>query len=49
MRRYNLEVWTLAQSRGDGHRSLVTSESVLSRAVVSRDTIFQSLGLLSTT
>jgi len=24
------EVWALAQSRGDGHRSLVTSERVLS-------------------
>jgi len=24
------EVWTLAQSRGDGHRSLVTPERILS-------------------
>jgi len=26
----NLDVWALAQSRGDGHRSLVTPERVLS-------------------
>jgi len=28
--RFNFEVWALAQSRGDGHRSLVTPERVLS-------------------
>jgi len=28
--RCNLEVWALAQSCGDGHRSLVTPERVLS-------------------
>jgi len=28
--RYNLEVWALAQSHGDGHRSLVTPEMLLS-------------------
>jgi len=28
--RCNLEVWAVAQSRGDGHRSLVTPERVLS-------------------
>jgi len=28
--RCNLDVWALAQCRGDGHRSLVTSERVLS-------------------
>jgi len=28
--RCNLDVWALAQSRGDGHRSLVTPERVLS-------------------
>jgi len=28
--RYNFEVWALAQSHGDGHRSLVTSKRVLS-------------------
>jgi len=27
--RCNLEVWSLAQSRGDGHHSLVTTERVL--------------------
>jgi len=27
--RCNLEVWALAQSRGDGHHSLVTPETVL--------------------
>jgi len=27
---YNLDVWALAQSRGDGHRSLETPERVLS-------------------
>jgi len=27
--RCNLDVWALAQSRGDGHRSLVTPERVL--------------------
>jgi len=27
----NLDVWALAQSRGDGHRSLVTPERVLSK------------------
>jgi len=28
--RCNLDVWALARSRGDGHRSLVTPERVLS-------------------
>jgi len=28
--RCNLNVWALAQSRGDGHRSLVTPERILS-------------------
>jgi len=28
--RYNLDVWTLAQSRGDEHRLLVTPKRVLS-------------------
>jgi len=28
--RCNLDVWSLAQSHGDGHRSLVTLERVLS-------------------
>jgi len=28
--RCNLKVWSLAQSRGDGHLSLVTPEKVLS-------------------
>jgi len=28
--RCNLDVWALAQSRGDGHRSLVTPKRVLS-------------------
>jgi len=28
--RCNVDVWTLAQSRGDGHRSLMISERVLS-------------------
>jgi len=28
--RCNLDVWALAQSRGDGHRSLVKPERVLS-------------------
>jgi len=27
--RCNIDVWTLAQSRGDGHRSLVTPKRVL--------------------
>jgi len=27
--RCNLDVWSLAQSRGDGHRSLVTPKRVL--------------------
>jgi len=29
--RCNLDVWALAQSRGDGHRSLMTPERVLSK------------------
>jgi len=28
--RLNLDVWAMAQSRGDGHRSLVTPERVWS-------------------
>jgi len=28
--RYNFDVWVLVQSRGDGHRSLMTPERVLS-------------------
>jgi len=34
----NLDVWALAQNRGDGHRSLVTLEMVLSE--YSEDLIF---------
>jgi len=30
LHRCNLDVWALAQSRGDGNRSLVASKSVLS-------------------
>jgi len=41
--RCNIEVWTLVQSRGDGHRSLVTPESVLSEYI--EDLIFLSNGV----
>jgi len=34
--RCNIDVWALAQSRGDGHRSLVTPERVW--APLTRDT-----------
>jgi len=37
------EVWSLAQSRGDGHRSLVTHERVLSE--YNEDLIFLSYHL----
>jgi len=34
----NIDVWAQAQSRGDGHRSLVTHERVLSE--YNKDLIF---------
>jgi len=40
----NLDVWTLAQSCGDGHRSLVTHKRVLSE--YNEDLIFFSFFLL---
>jgi len=36
--RCNLNVWALAQSLGDGHRSLVTPERILSE--YNKDLIF---------
>jgi len=49
--RCNLDVWALAQSRGDGHRSLVTPERVFSE--YNEDLIFfnfwKNSGFLSNT
>jgi len=43
--RCNLEVWALAQSRGDGHCSLVTPKNVVSE--YNKDLIFDLNQLLS--